>query len=330
VRGPSLDDLLAVLWGAGGLGVAIYFVVLGRENDNMGVSPVPLYGFAAVALVGFSVVAVRHARRGHEARAARAPGSVGARQRPRPTVSASRSGRPWRPAADAPRPAPRELSPSGRAALAHVVGVAERAGLFAPRTPAAADLVEAVADAGGPVTLDVVLAAPAEAGSWRPGFRAEDHLRALAFHDSHVEQLPETLEGQVADLDRLAGDALDVRLLAVDLADDDGGGAVRTRLRLAFSTAATEGVDEQALDYRGDPKDLSTVLHVAVARALRAATPQGPWLAWTWSDQGVWLAALRPAALEPLNRELDRALLEPWRWVDAEEPVAAGDLRRSR
>ena len=114
-----------------------------------------------------------------------------------------------------------------------------------------------------------------------------------------------------------------MRLREVDLADD--GGAVRTRLRLELSTG-----DDRVLDYRGDPKYLSTVVHVAVARALHAAAPKGPWLAWTWSDQGVWLAVLRPAALEPLNRELGRALLEPWRWVDTEEPVAAGDLRRSR
>ncbi len=233
----------------------------------------------------------------------------------------------------ADRSAPPELSPSGRAALAHVVGVADRAGLFAPRTPRAADLVEAVADAGEPVTLDVVLAAVEEASFWRPGFRAEDHLRALAFHDAHVEQLPETLAGQVADLDRLAGDALRVRLAAVDLADD--GRAVRTRLRLALGPGAGDDDgggpdDERVLDYRGAGSYLSTVVHVEVARALHAAAPDGPWLAWTWSDQGVWLAALRPAALEPLNRELGRALVDRWRWVHEEEPVAAGDLRRSR
>jgi hypothetical protein len=330
VRGPSLDDVLAVLWGACGVGLAVYFVVLGRENDDMGASPVPPFVFAAVVLAGFSIVAVRHARRGREARAQQRPRAARTPSRP------SRPLRPSRPAAEEPRPAPSELSPSGRAALAHVVGVADRAGLFAPRAPVPADLVEAVADAGEPVTLDVVLAALEEAGFWRPGFRAEDHLRALAFHDSHVEQLPDTLERQVADLDRLAGDALRVRLLAVDLADD--GGAVRTRLRLGFSTGGGDedralddrALDGRALDYRGDPKYLSTVLHVAVAGALRAAAPDGPWLAWTWSDQGVWLAALRPAALEPFNRELGRALLDPWRWVDAEEPVAAGELRRSR
>jgi hypothetical protein len=323
VRGPSLDDVLAVLWGACGVGVAVYFVVLGRENQDMGVSPVLLFVLAAVVLLGFSIVAVRHARRGREARG-RPARPAGDRRERRPAPPLSR--RSSRPAADAPHPAPPELSPSGRAALAHVVGVADRAGLFAPRAPRPADLVEAVADAGEPVTLDVVLAALEEAGFWRPGFRAADHLRALAFHDAHVEQLSGTLEAQVADLDRLAGDALDVSLREVDLADD--GGAVRTRLRLGFRTA--DGERDETLDYRGDPKYLSTVLHVAVARALLAAAPSGPWLAWTWSDQGVWLAALRPAALEPLNRELGRALSEPWRWVDTEEPVAAGDLRRPR
>jgi hypothetical protein len=101
VRVPSVDDLLAVLWGAGGLGVAIYFVVLGRENDDMGVSPTPLYGLAAVALVGFSLVAVRHARRGREARAAswagpcssRGAGSTPRSRSPRATCAAPGSGR---------------------------------------------------------------------------------------------------------------------------------------------------------------------------------------------------------------------------------------------
>ena len=86
-----------------------------------------------------------------------------------------------------------------------------------------------------------------------------------------------TLEGQVADLDRLAGDDAR-RAPARRPTSPTTGGAVRTRLRLGFSTAGGTGEGpgdtEQALDYRGTPKDLSTVLHVAVARALRgAATP---------------------------------------------------------
>ncbi len=315
MRGPSIDDVLAVLWAACGLGIAAYFVVLGLQTREMGRSPLVLLALAAVVLVGFSVVAVRHARRAGEARAARHSGPIGGwRVRRRPRAEP-------RPRGDRREPTTSpELSPTGRAALAHVVGVADRARLFAPRAPRPVDLVEAVADAGEPVTLDAVLSAVGEAAFWRPGFRAEDHLAALAFHDSHVEQLPETLEDQVADLDRLAGDTLRIRLLTTDLTDYRR--AVRTRLRLAL------GDDERDLDYRGDVTYLSTVLHVAVADALHAAAPDGPWLAWTWSDQGVWLAALRPAALEPLNRELGRALLDPWRWVHEEEAVAAGDLRR--
>jgi hypothetical protein len=335
VRGPSLDDLLALLWGACGLGVAVYFVVLGREDLDMGVSGTIMFALAGVVLVGFSIVALRHAQRGREARAERNSGPLGGwgagpQRRPVPTPGPV-PGRP--PAEQDPqhrvdRPPP-ELSPSGRAALAHVVAVAERAGLFAPRTPRAADLMEGVADHGEPVTLDAVLAAIAEIDLRHPGLRPEDHLAALAFHDSHVEQFADTLTEQVADLDRLAGDDRHVRLLDVRRSEPDDTGAVPTRLRVAVGRGGEPG-DEQTLDYRGDDKYLSTVLHVAVARALHTLDPGAARLAWTWSDQGVWLAALRPAALEALNRELGRALLEPWRWVDEEEPVAAGDLRRRR
>ncbi len=321
MRGPSIDDVLAVLWGVCGLGIAGYFVRLGLQNRDMGASGLPLLVLAGVVLVGFTTVAVRHRRRAREERAARHSGPVGGwRVGPRPPRRPDRRRAPA-PVAGPP-PDPPELSASGRAALAHVVGVANRAGLFAPRAPRPVDLVEAVAVAGEPVTLEVVLAAIGEAASWHPGFRARDHLAALAFHDAHGEQLPGTLAAQVADLDRVAGDALDVRLREVDLTDE--GRAARTRLRLAL------GDEERTLDYRGDPWQLSTVVHVEVARALRAAAPEGPWLAWTWSDRGVWLAALRPAVLEPLNRELGRALEGPWRWVDEEEPVAAGDMRGTR
>jgi hypothetical protein len=212
-----------------------------------------------------------------------------------------------------------QLSASGRAELARIAGILDRAGLFAPHAPRPVDLVEAVADAGEPVTVDAVLTAVGESPYWHHGIDAADHLRALAFHDAHTEQLADTLAAQVADLDRLAGDALAVRLVAVDLVEE--GRALRTRLRLGFGE---DGSDHQELDYLGAPKELSTVLHVAVARALRAAAPEGPRLAWTWSDQGVWLAALRRTGVDTLNRELGRALQDPWEWVDRSEPVAAG------
>ena len=59
----------------------------------------------------------------------------------------------------------------------------------------------------------------------------------------------------------------------------DGAPWDRTRLRLVI------GEQERELDYPGQPKYLSTVLHVSVARALAAAgAPRQQ--AWTWSDQG--------------------------------------------
>jgi hypothetical protein len=39
----------------------------------------------------------------------------------------------------------------------------------------------------------------------------------------------------------------------------------------------------------------------------------------------VWLAVLRPDAVGTLNRELGRALVDPWRWVHEQRPTAAGD-----
>ena len=313
----NLDDLLALLWGVGGLVVASYFLYIGLGPGSLEGSRLPLVGLAAVALIGFSIVAARHARRAAETRAEQDSGPVhGWRVGPR-------SGR----AADATTPVaerkpvePPTLSPSGRAELARIVGIADRAGLFAPRAPRPVDLMETVADHGEPVTLQSTLGGLQEADYWRPDFRPADHLGALAFHDSQTEQFADTLTGQVADLARLVGTALTVRLLDVEVADDG-----RTRMRLLL------GEDERTLDYLGHGKSLSTVLHATVARALREAAPDGPRLAWTWSDQGVWLAALRRTTVEALNADFGRAMEDPWQWVDEQPPTAAGDvIRRAR
>ena len=296
-----------------------YFLYIALGPGSLESSRLPLVGLAGVALVGFSIVAVRHARRARETREQQlGPGERIVR------ATAPAAGHA---AADAKAPVaerkpvePPTLSPSGRAELARIVGIADRAGLFAPRAPRPVDLMETVADHGEPVTLQSTLGGLQEADYWRPEFRPVRPPRR-----ARVPRLPDRAArrhppGQVADLDRLVGDALTVRLLDVEVADDG-----RTRMRLLLDE------DERTLDYLGHGKSLSTVLHATVARALREARPDGPRLAWTWSDQGVWLAALRTTTVEALNADFGRAMEDPWQWVDEQPPTAAGDvIRRAR
>ncbi|GAA4887204.1 hypothetical protein [Actinomycetospora straminea] len=122
-----------------------------------------------------------------------------------------------------------------------------------------------------------------------------------------MEQFADDLPAQVDDLARLVGDALTVRLEHVEVTDEG-----RHHLQLRLGDAVED------LDYPGHPKYLSTVVHVAVARA---ALSNGTRLAGLWVDQGVWLAVPR-AGLEELNR--DAPDHERWTWVDEDEPVAAG------
>lgn len=261
---------------------------------------------AAAVLVALLVMAARSLAR---ARRAAAPPSPARPAAVEPVVVAG----------DRDRPPAVELSADGRRELDRLVAALGDLGLLAPRVPDPADLVEAVADAGEPVTVDTVLAGLSEADWWRPGFRPEDHLAALVFHDSHVEQDAASLAGQVADLARLVGPALPVRLDDVTLVPE--GGAVRTRVRLVLGTEVT------TLVHRGHATYLSTVLHVAVARALHAVTAVsgGPRLAWHWTDQGVWLAAPAPGVgVEQLDAALHRPGTEPWTWVDVATPVEAG------
>jgi len=152
-----------------------------------------------------------------------------------------------------------------------------------------------------------VLGAIGEAGFWHPGFDAESHLADLAFHDGHAEQFVGTLRDQVDELARMVGDALAVHLEHVEITDDR-----RHHLRLRLGDDVTE------LDYAGHVKYLSTVLHVAVARAARVA---GTRLAWLWVDQGVYIA-VPTTDLAELNAVAPDH--EQWSWVDEDEPMAAG------
>jgi hypothetical protein len=201
------------------------------------------------------------------------------------------------------------------------VAVLTGAGVFVPQAPDPAHLTEAVADRGEPVTAYAALSALHEADYYHPQFRMAHHDANLAFHDSHVEQDPDGLREQAADLVRLAGDGLTDVPVTIEI-DPVGSNptmpehSVPTRIR----------VGERVLDYAGDVKYLSTVLHVELATVLRRRGT-GRRLAWLWSDQGVWLTGVADGEVERLNAALGPAADEGWEWVDEQPPTAAGDLR---
>jgi hypothetical protein len=218
---------------------------------------------------------------------------------------------------DLTAPPPPDLSAAGHRELARVVGVLARAGVLAPRAPDPDLLSEAAADLGEPVTAESVLVAIDEASWYHPGFDAADHSANLAFHPSNTEQLPEVLLAQAAALVRLAGGTPAEVAAVVELGPPEGA-RVPTVVRLTVSG------EERVLEYAGAAKYLSTVLHVAVAQALRARGT-GRRLAWLWSDQGVWLSGLADGEVERLDLELGVSAEEGWAWVDEQLPHAAGE-----
>lgn len=211
-----------------------------------------------------------------------------------------------------PRP---ELSPSGRRRVAEIVAALHAAGVFAPAAPDPAHLAEAVADYGEPVTVDSVLAALHEADLYHPDFRAAACTANLVFHNSHTEQHDDALCHQIDELAVLTALEVSVRELRLAFAAD-GEPADRAVLDLAVNGAPL------SLDYAAAPKYLSTVLHVALARALRT-TGAARRLAWYWTDQGVWITTLSGPGVERLNRALDLGP-DRWEWVDEQAAVAAG------
>lgn len=290
----TTDHLTAIVQSVCGLVVIVWLGVQGIEIGS--VLPFLLGVAVGAVLVAGAVRSWRQANR----RAAQTP-------RARTTRQAGR-----------PRPA---LSPDGERELARVVIVLANVGVFAPRIPDPVDLRGPVADHGEPVTADAVLAALDEVDDDVPGFDRSAHDANLAFHVSHGEQFADTLREQIADIVRLAGGALDDVSAVVELS---GEAALRvpTRIRLAI------GSEEQVLAYDGAAKHLSTVVHVALARVLRARRT-GRRLAWLWSDQGVWLSGLPDDPVEELNAALGPAAGEGWEWVDEQAPVAAGDADES-
>jgi hypothetical protein len=288
----TLDHYVALLNLACAVAVVVGAVVLGTSAPTLRDAAVPLL-LGLIVVVVLLRWAVRSWRDGNR-RAERAAS-------PPPPV----------PAADPP-----PLSPEGKREVARVVTVLADFGVFAPHAPDPADLHGPVADQGEPVTTEAVLNALHEAAYYAPDFDAAAYSANLAFQESHVEQFADVLQEQIDELVRLAGGGLADLSTTVQLTDT-GTPRVPTRIRLRV------GAGEQVLTYTGADKYLSTVVHEALARILRERGT-GRRLAWLWNDQGVWLTGLPDGALDDLNAALGAG--DGWRWVDEEEPVAAGEL----
>ena len=213
------------------------------------------------------------------------------------------------------------LAPARKGLVRRVVSLMEQEGLFAPEVPDPALLFSGVADWDGPVTQEAVLNAAAEADYWHPDCNPAAWFANLVSHGSHSEQFADVLRAQIADLVRLAGGALTVRDLAIDLAVLDGRGPMPP-----CTIAMTVNGAAVTLRYAPAAKYLSTHLHVTLARALRTAGV-GRRLAWLWTDQGPWIACLRDGAVERLNAGPghDRQGYGGWSWIDEADPIAAGD-----
>lgn len=213
------------------------------------------------------------------------------------------------------------LSKSRAAKVRKVVSILAEEGLFQPEVPKPAALYPPVAERDEVPDQDVVLTALFEADYYDRSFEPARCMANLAFHDSKAEQFAETIESQFADLARLCGDALVIEDVEVDDRQIDST-ARRGPCVIRFR-AADKPIE---LRYLAASKYLSTVLHVAVARALRE-TGAARRLAWLWNDQGAWIAALQAGGVERLNAAVGavKAGHDGWSWIDQAEPVAAGE-----
>jgi hypothetical protein len=271
-------------------------ILLGMGAANLALGN-PVLGWAGMVLGAAGLGAVLGVQHGWIT-----PRTTAGRRRPRPA--------PPDPAPAVDRPVP-HLSEDGRERVAGIVSALHAAGVLVPEAPDPADLYEAVADQGEPVTVDAVLAALHEAPVEWPA--------NLVCHETQVEQFEDTLRRQIDDLVRLAGGALAVDVRDVRLDFSDGSRQVPTRIRWTVNGS------EQTLAYTGASKYPSTVIHVTLARAMAGAPRR---LASLWSDQGMWITTLPEGGVERLNAALGLDADSPsyWEWVDGEEPMAAGDV----
>ncbi len=212
------------------------------------------------------------------------------------------------------------LAKSRAAKVGQIVAALAAEHVFAPDVPVAAELFGPIADRDEPPNQEVVLTALWEAEYYAPGFDRNRHMANLAFHDSKAEQDAELVGNQIADLSRLCGDALPISAVSIEH-PLNGNHGPQPRCTVALDA----GDQPIMLSYVPAAKYTSTVIHVAVAKAL-ANTNSTRRLAWLWNDQGAWICALAPGGAERLNAAAGRVRSGHggWDWVDESQPFEAG------
>lgn len=208
-----------------------------------------------------------------------------------------------------------ELSPNKQAQVRRVVRVMTQAGVFAPTPPDPALLYAGAAEMDWSIQPDVVLLALPEASYYHPGFDPVPHLANLAFHDIQVETPAEYIETMIRDLERLSDGALVIGDLHVtqEIVDPNAR-TVRTHATMTINGAPLSFAEDHHFKY------FPIGLHPAIA----AHMPAERRFAWLWVDQGAFVTALAPGAVEAMNAALK---LTPnsrsfWDWI-VEPPATA-------
>jgi hypothetical protein len=201
-----------------------------------------------------------------------------------------------------------ELSANKQAQVRRIVKVMAQAGVFAPTTPDPAILYAGAAEMDWSIQPDVILFTLLEADYYHPGFDAAPHLGNLALHDMQVETPAERIEAMIRDLERLSAGALTIGDLVVtqDIVDD----AART-----VRTSATMTINGQPVTFAEDHhfKYFPMGLHPTIARHM----PTDRRFAWLWVDQGAFVTALPPGAVEAMNSAFklgDKSRCR-WEWI---------------
>lgn len=310
---PSRDDMKRAIWaGASFVAVGALILVLGGLPSGMKIIAWVMIGFGALGIVAGAL-----RLQGKWAPELRPPSPRKvAKQRALDEAWLAKMNAPLHHKGDLP-----ELDSGRQSKVRKVIKLLGEEGVFAPDVPDPAKAFEGIADMDSEVTQTSVIVALAEANYWHPEFDPAACLQNVVMHDSKAEQDEINLRSQIDDLIRLAGG----QLVVSDLVIDPNFEAWPPPLPPCTISFVVNGAPH-SVTYLPDPKYLSSHIHVALAKALRA-TGAGKRFAWLWNDQGALISCLPDGAIERLNSGpgFDRDGYSGWEWIDEAEPFAAGD-----